>query len=86
MTDLKEAIRHAIEDHDHGRIIDSVLEGRKITALPQRAIIESTLEALADLCPDWDITAEPTESVIEAERETDVGHNAIRRPDLTLVK
>jgi hypothetical protein len=72
MSDLSNAIRRAVQDFDHGRIIETTRQGCKLTPLPQKTIVESALDALAELCPDWVVIAEPLRSVIKAERETDM--------------
>jgi|NGEPerStandDraft_6_1074524.scaffolds.fasta_scaffold167898_1 hypothetical protein len=89
MSDLSESIRRAVQDFDHGRIVEATRQGCKLAPLPQKSIVESALDALAELCPDWVIAAEPLRSVIKAERETNMAAMQAERRRIegpTLVK
>jgi hypothetical protein len=43
----------------------------ELTKRAQKRMIENTLEMIKKMCPDWVVYAEPKESFIKTERDTD---------------
>jgi iron only hydrogenase large subunit-like protein len=50
----------------------------ELTKRFQKRMIENTLEMLKKMCPDWVVYAEPKESFIKTERDTDEASRKLR--------